>query len=150
MRTKVISKDERDENLKVWNAGFQVGRKIVIVSEPRKARKSGFLYGTIHRIVEPPKKYLNTGMSVFVRDKNDNLVNLQFHHYRPLPKGSKMTTGVYQQNYKPIENKIAYVPTVMPKNTPVPVSDHAETHPKRVRAKEIEKSSVFGKRLRTR
>lgn len=58
---------------------YQIGNIVKICKEPPKARRYGFLLGTEHVIVEPPKGYKNTGMAVWVKDKRGELKSLTFY-----------------------------------------------------------------------
>lgn len=141
---KMISKDERESNLALWSSPFQVGRKVVIKSEPPKARRSGFLYGTIHRIVEPPKKHRNGLMEVFLLDKNGETVGLAFPYWGILPKDAKFTPEQYEQRHPRKAVTTVYKPAIMPKELPPVMHVRERERPAKPEA------ITIAKRLRTR
>lgn len=99
-----------------WDAsnGFEVGRKVLITQEPPKAKKHGFLYGTVHRIVEPPKRHLNSAMQVYLTAQNGDIISVQFPYWNILPKGVKFNKESWLKKHPKVNRDKAYEVKTMP------------------------------------
>lgn len=72
---------------------YQVGNVIQIRSEPPKARRYGFLFGTEHEIQPPPLNATpskNSAMGVWVKSRQGELKYLQFMYWSWLGKVNKI------------------------------------------------------------
>lgn len=99
---KKISEEERQKQLKIWDANFVEGRKVFIRLEPKNAIKEGFALGTIHTIVPPPKNHLNTAMGVWLKNKVGKTVCLSFAYTGYLPEGVNKV-DISKLEKKPVE-----------------------------------------------
>lgn len=61
---------------------LQVGCRVIIKSKPSKSKKRGFTVGSKHKIQKPPKGYLNSKMSVFLKGKNGVLYQIPFYCFQ--------------------------------------------------------------------
>ena len=62
------------------------GRVVLITTKPSKSKKRGFIIGSKHEVQKPPKGYLNSQMSVFLKANNGSLIQVPFKYYVLTPK----------------------------------------------------------------
>lgn len=65
---------------------LQKGFMVRIKKEHPKAKKKGWLKDSVHEIQEPPKKYLNTAIGVFIKRKDGKIDFLHFPYMQALRK----------------------------------------------------------------
>lgn len=106
---KKISEEAREKNLKRWNRPLTEGRQVVIILEPKRAKKTGFELGTCHTIVKPPKGYLNTGLGVWLESAEGKKVCLDFQYWKTTSKDyqhTKFEKEAIINKYQPIQEAI--------------------------------------------
>jgi hypothetical protein len=67
--------------LKAYELHYQEGNIIQIRQEPERAKRYGFLLNSKHVIVKPPENRINTGLSVYVKDKRGIERQLAFPYW---------------------------------------------------------------------
>ena len=59
----------------------QKGCVVVIKKKPKKSKLRGFTVGSTHVIQKPPKGYLNSNMSVWLKATNGKVYPVQFQYF---------------------------------------------------------------------
>ena len=59
---------------------------VVIKSKPKKSKLRGFKVGSEHIIQKPPKGYINSLMSVFLKGKDSKLYQIPFNCFQTTAK----------------------------------------------------------------
>ncbi len=125
------------------NAGHQAGDRIIICATPKGKIYNGLKFGDIVKIIQPPGKFLNTQMSVFIKGLNGKPVDLPFKYWTALPKDAEINVPLYIHNHKEILNRKEYVVPVVPV---MPVVKAERGEPVVVRRKVVVNKPIVARR----
>lgn len=70
-----------------------LGREILIKDKFPKGKKYGIIIGSVHTIVKPPEKHLNSGMSVFIK-AGGKVHCVAFPYFELRPKPEQLTEEI--------------------------------------------------------